>query len=340
MLGDSETLHCRFVTADTHPNMRTVVVATLLGLLRKAACDTDIAWTITTYSDETASIGDAVTFTWTGNHDVYLHSSGGCTESDDDTLVGSSSPATYTFDAAGDYTFACEVGSHCENGQMILFTVSASSTSSPTSVPIPSPTPVQIPSPAFVPTTTTAPTPAPNAMSTPAPTPAPNAMSMDDGDDTMSMDDGSFVEGSCVADVGYPMYSTVAMCESMTSMDCHVMNISRACALAMPNSGASHSVGTCSCYSATSVVSGCAHYFMAMDDGMDDHAHHDHRQRALRDPDSRRLMDDHHMMMDDDAGAGTECAPSVAPEVSGGNPKRSVSTALAVASTLIALIIA
>ena len=67
-----------------------------------------------------------MTFTWAGNHNVFVHPSGDCTE-DDASSVGASSPAVYTFVSGdiGTKVFACDVGSHCENGQIITFTVSA-----------------------------------------------------------------------------------------------------------------------------------------------------------------------------------------------------------------------
>ena len=39
------------------------------------------------------------------------------------TEVSSSSPAIYTFTEAGSFTFACDVGEHCESGQILTFTV-------------------------------------------------------------------------------------------------------------------------------------------------------------------------------------------------------------------------
>ena len=55
----------------------------------------------------------------TGTHNVYTHPSGDCTEGGR-TLVGNTSPATYTVTAgdvtSGSITFACDVGSHCESG--------------------------------------------------------------------------------------------------------------------------------------------------------------------------------------------------------------------------------
>jgi hypothetical protein len=57
----------------------------------------------------TASVGDTVTFSWGGTHNVFLHPTGTC-DATGATVVGSSSGAVYTFAAAGSFTFACEVG--------------------------------------------------------------------------------------------------------------------------------------------------------------------------------------------------------------------------------------
>ena len=93
---------------------------------------------------------------------------------------------------------------------------------------------------------------------------------------TMVMDDAAFVEGNCVADVGYPLYSSVMQCEMAHTAGCHLMNYTSAlgaCAFAMPDSGGSHDVDDCACYpSDTSVVAGCVAYFASLDDGDDAHS--------------------------------------------------------------------
>ena len=62
-------------------------------------------------------------------HNVFVHPSGDCTE-DGATLVGDTSPATYTVTdadvASGSITFACDVGSHCESGMILTFQVDSS----------------------------------------------------------------------------------------------------------------------------------------------------------------------------------------------------------------------
>ena len=63
-----------------------------------------------------------MTFTWDGNHNVFLHPTGTC-DAAGATEVGSSSGAVYTFTEAGSFTFACEVGGHCGSGQILTFTV-------------------------------------------------------------------------------------------------------------------------------------------------------------------------------------------------------------------------
>lgn len=66
-------------------------------------------------------VGETLTFEWEGNHNVFIHPSGDCTE-DGAIEVGSTSPASYTFTEAdvGAVVFACDIGSHCESGGMIM----------------------------------------------------------------------------------------------------------------------------------------------------------------------------------------------------------------------------
>jgi hypothetical protein len=86
--------------------------------------DYPITWAVTDYTSEvfTASIGDTVTFSWGGTHNVFLHPTGTC-DAAGATEVGSRSGVVYMFTAAGSFTFACEVGQHCGNGQILTFTV-------------------------------------------------------------------------------------------------------------------------------------------------------------------------------------------------------------------------
>jgi len=79
-----------------------------------------------------AVVGDTVTFTWQGMHNVLIHPSGTCDEMNA-VPVGSvydgEAGSQYTFveeDAnIGKVTFACDVGDHCESGQIITFIVAA-----------------------------------------------------------------------------------------------------------------------------------------------------------------------------------------------------------------------
>ena len=128
---------------------------------------------------------------------------------------------------------------------------------------------------------------------------------------TMVMDDAAFVEGNCVADVGYPLYSSVMQCEMAHTAGCHLMNYTSAlgaCAFAMPDSGGAHDVDDCACYpSDTSVVAGCVAYFASLDDGDDAHSGHSghsgHSHRTLRG--ERLLMGD-----DGCAVAGARSTPA------------------------------
>jgi hypothetical protein len=104
------------------------LAATVLGAQRGAAQNVDVAWVIpsgSSLSPEATTVGGTATFTWSGYHNVYMHPSGTCDEANA-VLVGSTSPAAYTFtsDNVGDVIFACDVGTHCESGQIVTVTVS------------------------------------------------------------------------------------------------------------------------------------------------------------------------------------------------------------------------
>ena len=108
-----------------------------------------ISWTydssVSALPPMTAFVGDTVEFTWTNLadtgtaiHNVWLHPSGGCDESDAamvpavvDSYEFAPSEgiprhtASYTFESLGTYTFASDVGTQCEAGGMrVMFSVS------------------------------------------------------------------------------------------------------------------------------------------------------------------------------------------------------------------------
>jgi len=92
-----------------------------------------IDWTIPSglkLPDMNANAGDTVVFEWSFTHNVYIHPTGTCSN-DRSVLVGNDSPATYTFTEEdvtnGEVTFACDIGNHCENGQILTFDTVASS---------------------------------------------------------------------------------------------------------------------------------------------------------------------------------------------------------------------
>jgi len=69
-----------------------------------------------------ANVGDSIVFNWGGFHNVYHHPSGTCSDAGA-TLVGSDSGASWTAPSAGTFVFACDVGSHCEWGQIVTVTI-------------------------------------------------------------------------------------------------------------------------------------------------------------------------------------------------------------------------
>lgn len=117
----------------------TVNVNDLLGLLSKFGTECtvasggggstiDVDWIIKAYEPMTAAVGDTVTFTYSDYHNVFLQSGAAgqapCDPSGATQVGGNTdSPASFTFTEAGAYTFACHAGSHCDNGQIVTFTV-------------------------------------------------------------------------------------------------------------------------------------------------------------------------------------------------------------------------
>lgn len=92
--------------------------------------------------DMTAEVGDRAVFEWGSTHNVLIHPTGDCTE-DGAIPVGAETGASYRFTAEdiGDVVFSCDIGNHCENGQIITFAVSeAAPTDAPTDAPAPAST--------------------------------------------------------------------------------------------------------------------------------------------------------------------------------------------------------
>eukprot|EP00588_Corethron_pennatum_P006879 CAMPEP_0194287554 /NCGR_PEP_ID=MMETSP0169-20130528/34990_1 /TAXON_ID=218684 /ORGANISM="Corethron pennatum, Strain L29A3" /LENGTH=207 /DNA_ID=CAMNT_0039034291 /DNA_START=108 /DNA_END=728 /DNA_ORIENTATION=- len=96
-----------------------------------AAVASDVDWVVPDSDALTplsASVGDSLTFTWSGRtHNVLIHPRGTCEETDAKEVAGAgaSGDVTYEFtdEDVGTVTFACDVGSHCEQGQILVVTV-------------------------------------------------------------------------------------------------------------------------------------------------------------------------------------------------------------------------
>ena len=78
------------------------------------------------YAPRQARAGDTVTFTWSGGsaHNAMIYPSGKCFDTQNTVVVGAQSGASYTFrteDVGTTKTFACSVGKHCANGQIVDF---------------------------------------------------------------------------------------------------------------------------------------------------------------------------------------------------------------------------
>jgi plastocyanin len=129
--------------------MKCAAALLLAGMHAATAAEITLLWTIRAYEDRTATVGDSVTFDFTSGHTVHMHPSGNC-ENTGAVELGTEGPVTYTFTEGdvGDVFFACEVDSHCDNGQIVKFTVSASSDeATPTISPKPSQASVEPPAP-------------------------------------------------------------------------------------------------------------------------------------------------------------------------------------------------
>ena len=72
------------------------------------------------------TVGDTITFQWTGDHNVYIHPSGSCSETGK-ILVGTTSGARYKFKSTdpANMLFACDVSDHCERGLKLAIKVNS-----------------------------------------------------------------------------------------------------------------------------------------------------------------------------------------------------------------------
>ena len=97
--------------------------AAFLGalLLSRGSRALDVDWDIPSdrrpHAPATATVGATVRFEYAPGHNVVLHPTGTC-DASGATRLGGTSPTEYVFDAAGTYTFACDVsgGAHCRLG--------------------------------------------------------------------------------------------------------------------------------------------------------------------------------------------------------------------------------
>jgi len=79
------------------------------------------------YTARQARAGDTVTFDWTqGVHNALFYPSGDCSDAADAVLLGTDGGSSYMFtdeDVGTDKTFVCSIGNHCDQGQILTFTV-------------------------------------------------------------------------------------------------------------------------------------------------------------------------------------------------------------------------
>lgn len=101
------------------------------------------------YSDQRVQVGDSVSFVWEGFHNVYIHPTGNCKRDDSVAVAVEGQNATYTFQDSdvGTVVFVCDVGSHCELGQIVKFIVRKKSEHSHDPIMDPTSSPMQTSSP-------------------------------------------------------------------------------------------------------------------------------------------------------------------------------------------------
>jgi plastocyanin len=94
------------------------------------ATDQAVTWTFDAnraggrFADLTFKLGDTITFSWpSSSHDVQRHTENDCVVTGAVSLFAAvAGPATfaYEFEEPGDFFFACDVGTHCNAGDMLL----------------------------------------------------------------------------------------------------------------------------------------------------------------------------------------------------------------------------
>jgi hypothetical protein len=123
----------------------------LLALFKSAfGQDRSMDWFIPSDIEPFDSIsmyaGDTLTFVYNGNHDVYIHPTGDCTQQDR-IFVGAqfAETASYTFkdsEIDTDVTFACDYLNHCSFGLIInVLVLEPPPSAAPSSAPSVSPAP-------------------------------------------------------------------------------------------------------------------------------------------------------------------------------------------------------
>ncbi|XP_062008205.1 umecyanin-like [Rosa rugosa] len=143
-----------------------------------------IGWTIpqngaqeyvTWASGQKFLVGDVLTFNFaTNTHDVVevpKASFDSCSSSNPIGSTITTGPANVTLTSAGDHYYICTFGRHCQSGQKLAITVSASATSPGASPSAPTPVSPTPPTPTTTPTT---PSPTSNAPCPPVQAPSPS----------------------------------------------------------------------------------------------------------------------------------------------------------------------
>ncbi len=108
-----------------------IAIISLLMTEVVIGADIEMPWCIppsgTSYESQMAKASDVVTFTWSFDfHDINIYQNEEC-DMDGSTFLAAKTGSTYTFtsDDVGEVIFACSVGTHCNQGQTVKFTVVA-----------------------------------------------------------------------------------------------------------------------------------------------------------------------------------------------------------------------
>jgi len=111
-----------FITTNTF-----LFISIIITISKATTIEID-SWVVgPTYEEQHVNVGDTLIFSWAGFHNVYIHPTDTCNTTGA-VLVGKTSGTSYTFTESDDgetITFSCDVGLHCDSGQIVKYYVSS-----------------------------------------------------------------------------------------------------------------------------------------------------------------------------------------------------------------------